>query len=94
MSESAVAAVERDLAEIAKVDAELARGSIAAVARAFARDVDSTANSATQRAGAGRALVEVMVQLRALAPKGAQAGDVVDDLAKARTERRERAMTA
>lgn len=84
---SVVDAVERDLAAIAERDAELAESALAAVARSLAADVDDRSNSATQRAGAARALADTLVQLRALAPS-ARGGDRLDELSAQRNKRR------
>lgn len=66
---SAVAAVQRDLAEIAKRDRQLAESSLAASALAMARELDDGRNSATSKSMCARALAEVIRELRGLAPE-------------------------
>lgn len=84
---SVVAAVQRDLDALAKRDAALAESALAAVALSLAADVDDLSNSSTQRTGARRALADVLVQLREMAP--ADGGkDRLDELAERRASRR------
>lgn len=64
---SVVSAVERELQEIAKRDAVLARGAVAATALALAREMDGH-NSATSKSMCAKALMEALAELRGLAP--------------------------
>lgn len=82
---SVVAAVERDLAELAKRDKALASSAMAAAALALARELDAK-NSATSKSMCARALTETLEKLRALAPDE-EAHDQLDSLAARRAAR-------
>jgi hypothetical protein len=78
-----VQAVERDLEAL---PASLARSGLAASALALAREMDSVEVSATARAACSRSLVQVLRELRSLAPAGEEV-DVVDELLARRAAR-------
>lgn len=82
---TAVAAVRRDLADIAKRDPRLAESGLAATALALASELDAK-NSATSKSMCARALVEALEKLRALAPEE-EAHDQLDSLAARRAAR-------
>ena len=79
-----VAAVIRDLADIARTSPELASSTLAATALALAREMDDAGrdkpNSATSKAMCANSLREVMDRLRELMPAEEEA-DALDDLA-------------
>lgn len=58
------AAVNRDLKEIAKDDAELARGGLAATALALGREIDSKDTPASAKAACAARLRELLAELR------------------------------
>jgi hypothetical protein len=60
---SVVEAVEADLAE-----SPLAKSAMAATALALAREIDAPGNSATSKSMCAKALVDVLREMRALAP--------------------------
>jgi hypothetical protein len=78
-------AVERDLAEIRKVDPDLADSSLAAAALAMARAIDHP-DSTTSLSMCAHQHRESMKLLRELAPKK-KLGDSIDRLAEQRTKR-------
>lgn len=80
--------VERDLAEIAERDEELAKSTLAGVAIRLALELDHPYNSATSKGQCAKALNETMDRLRELAPEE-EANDGVDDLAARRKARLE-----
>lgn len=97
------AALQRELDEIAKVDPDLATGTLAAAAMSLARRMDEPSTSAAGASQCARALREITAQLRALAgaianpePGGppVSGGDRLDDLAAARAKRRAAATSA
>lgn len=65
---SALEGVERDLAEIARRDTDLALSALAMTAKVLATKIDNPANSATSVSMCAKALVDVMTKLRDLAP--------------------------
>lgn len=79
-----VAAVERDIAEIARRSPELAESGLAATALALAAAVDDTHNSATSRSMCARELREHLDRLRELAPPLEEV-DRIDELRARRT---------
>lgn len=81
-----VAAVERDLEDIAERDPRLAEGTLALSALALAREMDSE-SSATSKSMCAKALLETMATLRELSPPEAKK-DGIDDLSRRREERR------
>ena len=83
---SVAAAVERDLKDIAKRDAALAKSTLAMSALRMAREMDSAGNSATSKSMCARELRDTLDRLLELAPKE-ERGDGLDDLS-ARRERR------
>lgn len=85
---SVVAAVERDLAEIAKRDEALAESGVAMAALSLASDIDSGKTTATAKASCVRALAVAFEKLRAMLPDD-PGGDQVDDLAARREARRQ-----
>lgn len=85
---SVVEAVTRDLASIRKRAPELADSALAASALVLAAELDDKGNSATSKSMCSRALVEVMEELRALAPPPVKKADGVDDLGTKRAARR------
>lgn len=80
------AAVERDLAEIAKRDKALAKSGLAASALELAERMDDPGNSATSVAGCARALAEALSTLRELLPPIAEK-DALDELGARRSKR-------
>lgn len=90
---SVVAAVDRDLAAIAKLDSRLAKSALAATATALARELDSKETSATSKATCARALVATLTELRAQLPM-AEEEDSVDELSDRRAARLARRPTA
>lgn len=83
---SVAAAVQRDLKDIAKRDAALAKSTLAMSALRMAREMDSAGNSATSKSMCARELRDTLDRLLELAPKE-ERGDELDDL-RARRERR------
>lgn len=69
MDLSVAASFERDLAEVALRDPALAGSSLAAAGLALARELDNGRNSATSKSMCARALVDVLRELRELAPE-------------------------
>lgn len=65
---SVVEAVERDLAELETREAGLSMSALAATALALARELDSK-TSATSKSMCAKALVDVLAELRGLAPE-------------------------
>lgn len=92
-AKTVLAAVERELAQVAKRDKDLAAGALAATAQALARELDDHDTSATAKAACARELTATMSQLRELAPKG-QRQDGVDEIGARRTKRRARGASA
>lgn len=84
---SVVAAVERDLESIRRVDPVLAGSALAATALVLAGELDDAENSATSKSMCARALREAMDRLRELAPAAAEL-DRVDELSSRRGKRR------
>lgn len=82
---SVVEAVERDLT---RFTAEARDSGLAATALALAGEIDGN-NSATSKSMCAKALVDVMRELRSLAPP-AREKDGVDDLIARREKRRGR----
>lgn len=80
-------AVEADLAAIAASEPALARSGLARLALALASRVDDTDNSATSVSMCGRALADVLGQLRDLTPSAKEA-DGIDELTRKREDRR------
>jgi len=80
-------AVEADLAAIAKSEPALATSGLARLALALASRVDDTENSATSVSMCGRALADVLGQLRELTPPAKEA-DGIDELTRKREDRR------
>jgi hypothetical protein len=76
-------AVERELARIAKLDKELARGPYAASILALARELDDPENSATSKSMCARSLLDTLDRLRELAPSE-EKDDQVDELVNRR----------
>lgn len=87
------AAVQADLAVLAKRAPELARGSLAATALALAAEMDAEGNSATSKAMCARALQDAMDRLLELAPAQKET-DRLDDLASRRAARLDRRAAA
>lgn len=85
--DSVLAAVRRDLEDLAGRDPRLAEGSLAASALALAAALDDPANSATSKSMCARALRESIDRLWELAPPP-QTKDGIDDLASRRSKRR------
>lgn len=85
--------VEADLREIKKLKPELATGGLAMAAKALAREIDKTGNSATSKSMCARALTETLDRLRELAPPKKES-DRVDELTAAREARRAAAGSA
>jgi hypothetical protein len=81
-----VAAVRRDLREIARRDKSLAESALAASAHVLAAQLDDPANSATSKSMCARALRETLDRLRELAPQAAKQ-DRLDDLGSRRAKR-------
>jgi len=81
------AAVERDLAEIAKRDSALAESSLAMSALRLAREMDNAGNSATSKSMCAREMRDTLDRLRDLAPQEVPS-DRLDDLARQRAKRR------
>lgn len=79
-----VRAVNRDLKALG--DRALATSALAETALSLAREMDKKDNSATSKSMCARALIEVLEQLRDLAPPKRDADDI-DDLASRRRER-------
>lgn len=84
---SVVAATQRDLAAIRKVDADLAKSSLAAAALSLAVELDEPGNSATSKAMCASALAKTLEQLRSMLPERVEL-DGLDDLITRRAERR------
>lgn len=84
--DSVAASVARDLAEIALREPRLASGALAASARALAREMDSSHNSATSKSMCAKALLDTLDRIRELVPADEE-GDEVDELAERRRER-------
>ncbi len=82
---SVAAAVQRDL--VALADDELAGSALAATALELGRMIDDPENSATSKANCAGKLLELMRELRSLAPEE-QEDDRLDDLSARRDERR------
>jgi hypothetical protein len=89
VSVSVVEAVERDLAALGSGAKD---STLAATALALARELDD-ANSATSKSMCAKAMVEVLRELRSLAPPKRKK-DKVDDIAAQRERRRARSATA
>ena len=87
---SVVAAVERDLKRLRKLDPALADSTVAASALMLAAELDDPENSATSKSMCARELREAMDRLRELAPVK-QESTPIDELRKARSKRRARA---
>lgn len=83
---SVVDAVGRDLAAIAKVDDELARSALAALALELARQIDNVGNSATSKSMCAGQLRDTLDRLRELMPKSADKDDL-DELSARRAAR-------
>jgi hypothetical protein len=81
------AAVERDLADIAKRDKALAESSLAMSALRLAREMDNSGNSATSKSMCARELRDTLDRLRELAPQEVPS-DRLDDIARQRAKRR------
>ncbi|MGW0821824.1 hypothetical protein [Streptomyces sp. NPDC002845] len=81
------AAIKTEIAQL-KVE-DLAPG-MTALALSLARAVDASAKAPTAKAVAARELRAVMRELRVMAPVGEE-GDVVDDITRQRSKRREEA---
>lgn len=84
---SVVAAVERDISAIRRVDPILADSALAAAALVLAAELDDQENSATSKSMCARALREAMDRLRELAPAVSEI-DRVDELSSRRGKRR------
>lgn len=80
------AAVDRDLAVIAKLDKALAQSALAASAQALAREIDDPGNSATSKSMCARALLDALAQLREQIPEHDEK-DKLDELSARRTAR-------
>jgi len=80
-------AVELDLREVAKRDAELAGGALAATALSLAKSMDNPRTSATARSMCAGRLMEALEKLRTLAPDAAKE----NELDKFRARRAKRA---
>lgn len=81
-----VAATKRELAQIRKLDEELAAGALAATLLKLAERIDDDNNSLTSVASAAGEYRDVFSMLRSLVPK--QVGkDSVDELTKRREQR-------
>jgi hypothetical protein len=80
------AAVDRDLAQIAKLDKALAESALAASAQALAREIDDPDNSATSKSMCARALLDALAQLREQLPEPDEK-DKLDELSARRTAR-------
>ncbi len=87
MTGSVVDAVKRDLAEIGRVDKELAKSALAASALAMAAEMDDVSISATAKANCARVLLDSLDRLRALMPP-AEERDGIDELGARRAGRR------
>jgi len=85
-SMSVLAAVKRDLADIAKRDPRLAKSGLAASALALAIQLDA-ANSATSKSMCAKALNDTLDRLRELAPPAKEA-DSLDELQARRAARK------
>jgi hypothetical protein len=81
-----VEAVERDIAEISRLDQGLAESGLAATAVALAYEIENPYNSATSKSMCARALTDALAELRALAP-AEEEKDGLDDLTKRRQAR-------
>ena len=81
-----VAAVERDLKALARLDKGLAESPEAATALALARELDDPENSATSKSMCAKQLLECLEALRARAPE-AKEDDPLDQLAARRAAR-------
>lgn len=88
-----VAAVKRDLTEIAKRDRGLAKSGIAAAALRLAEALDEPKNSATSKAMCAKALAENLERLRELTPAEKE-NDKLDELSARRSKRIARSATA
>jgi hypothetical protein len=82
-------AVDRELAQVAKRDKDLAAGALAATAQALARELDDQDTSATAKAACARELTATMSQIRNLAPKN-ERQDALDEIGARRAKRRAR----
>lgn len=91
--ETVVAAVERDLTDVAKGAPELARSALAATARVLAAELDSPSNSATSKSMCAARLVETMDRLRELVPPK-EDDDRLDEIAARREARHRRIASA
>lgn len=83
---SVVAAVKRDLTQIAIADKALATSGLAATALALAREMDKPENSATSKSMCAGQLRDTLARLRELAPVSEESDDL-DDLARRREKR-------
>lgn len=83
------AALDRELAELAKRDPKLADSTLAASARAIAAELDDSKNSATSKSMCARALNETLERLYELMP-AEEKKDRIDELTKRREQRRAR----
>lgn len=83
---SAVAAVEKELAALAKVDPALAESTLAASAYAMARELDAPGNSATAKSMCSKSLLDTLDRIHELMPEPEE-GDALDDLTEARRRR-------
>lgn len=78
--------VERDLAEIAELDEDLAKSGLAGTARALALEIENPYNSATSKAMCAGQLRDTLARLRELAPEEKEE-DALDEIAKRRAAR-------
>lgn len=86
VDDTVLAAVERDIAGIARRDKALAGSALAATARALAREMDDPDTSATAKSLCAKALRESLDRMVEQAP--AERSDRVDELARRREQRR------
>ena len=82
-----LAAVERDLKDLAKRDKRLAESAEAAAALAIARDIDSSSTSPNAKAMLAKELRDTLAVLYARAPVE-EAKDSIDELSRRRAARR------
>lgn len=85
-----VEAVERDLKKIAERHPDVANSGLAATARALAKEIDDSDNSATSKSMCAKSLQDHLAQLRELAPTE-EGRDGIDDIAAQRVARLKRA---
>lgn len=81
-------------ADLEKLPEAIRFSGLAATARSLARELDSPRNSATSKSQVARSLLDTMAALDTLASRVPAADDAVDQLAKARAERRRRAASS